>query len=63
MLNYEDGAVGPSERVGVSTFRPHTHCPTCWGEAFVLRDDGVKICPKCEGSPVILCTPVICASS
>jgi hypothetical protein len=62
--NYEDvGVSNPNPQVTLTTFRPHTHCPTCWGEAFVLRADGVRICTKCDGSPVIVCTPEICASS
>mgnify|MGYP001564128367 CR=1 FL=1 len=48
-------------------FRPHLHCPDCFGEEF--RDDHrihEKVCVKCNSPypPVMLvCTPEICASS
>lgn len=44
-------------------FRPHTHCPDCWSEGVVVIA-GVLRCPKCESNPaVVVCTPIICASS
>lgn len=46
-----------------STFRPHSHCPSCWGEEFTIRD-GVQVCTRCKASPqMIVCTPEVCASS
>jgi hypothetical protein len=65
LRNYEDMAVSnPNlDKERVTTFRPHTHCPTCWREDYVLRHDGVKVCAHCEATPVIVCTPIVCASS
>jgi hypothetical protein len=44
-------------------FRPHTHCPKC-GTEEVIVIGGVARCPKCESHPeVVVCTPIVCASS
>jgi hypothetical protein len=61
MLNKNEGGLTP---VRASTFRPHSHCPICWGEDFVLSEEGTQVCRRCTEQPAMLvCTPIVCASS
>ncbi len=47
----------------VFTTNPHFHCPYCWGDEWVMMD-ATKVCKKCLGTkPMVLCTPIVCASS
>lgn len=53
-----------AEEAGKPTYRQHSHCPDCWGEASFTDDKGVERCPTCEATPsMIVCTPIVCASS
>lgn len=50
---------------GTGLFRPHSHCPVCWGEKSAERS-GTKVCAECDVEPrpeMLVCTPAVCASS
>jgi hypothetical protein len=47
--------------------KPHWHCQICWKEEWFFFN-WTKVCKKCyeenaEYRDMILCTPIVCASS